>query len=103
MRLTPILVQTGTEVAHLVPPLKGTPCLDPGSLKFRAIATTASLPNVPTAAKDLRSFVANLFGEPIDRFSLIRLESPQTNLPERLPRPKAFQAFIEFQKNFDSN
>lgn len=91
----------GTEVAHLVRRLKERLRLNSGSKQFRAIATTASLPNTLSAAGDLLNFVSDLFGEPEECFSLIRIPSLQANLPTRQPTQKALQAFADFQKNFN--
>lgn len=91
----------GTEVAHLVRRLRERLGLEPGSSQFRAIATTASLPNTSGAEQDLRQFVSDLFGEPPDRFSLMQLASGQTNLPSRQARPEAMQAFAAFHRQFN--
>ena len=91
----------GTEVAHLVRRLKERLGLKSGSKQFRAIATTASLPNTPSAAGDLLKFVSDLFGEPEELFSLIRIPSPQANLAVRQPNQKTLKAFGDFQKNFE--
>lgn len=91
----------GTEVAHLVRRLKERLGLEAGSPKFRAIATTASLPNVETAQQDILNFVSDLFGEPQDRFTSIQIDSPQKGLPNRQPNQDAMQAFIHFQEKFD--
>jgi ATP-dependent helicase YprA (DUF1998 family) len=91
----------GTEVAHLVRRLKERLGLKSGSKQFRAIATTASLPSTDTAAGDILKFVSDLFGEPQESFTLIRLKSPQANLRERSPAHKALEAFSNFQINFD--
>src|SRR5271157_78033 len=91
----------GTEVAHLVRRLKERLGLEPSSPKFRAIATTASLPNEVGAADNLLSFVSDLFGEPSKRFTLVTISSPQLTLKERKPKLESLRAFGEFQKKFD--
>jgi ATP-dependent helicase YprA (DUF1998 family) len=91
----------GTEVAHLVRRLKERLGLEPGSSKFRAIATTASLPNEASAADNLLAFVSDLFGEPSNRFTLITIGSPQASLPEREAKQKSLKAFGKFQKKFE--
>ncbi len=91
----------GTEVAHLVRRLKERLGLQTGSRQFRAIATTASLPDTPSASGEILRFVSDLFGEPEECFSLIRIPSPQANLAERLPTPRALRAFGNFQTNFN--
>ena len=91
----------GTEVAHLIRRLKERLGIEPGSSKFRAIATTASLPNVPGVEQDLFDFAADLVGEPQERFSLIRLPSGQTQLATRKPKETSLHAFAAFHKEFD--
>src|SRR6266700_1744856 len=61
----------GTEVAYLVRRLKERLGLPSGSPQFRAIATTASVP--PGSDDQLIQFVADLFGEPESRFTLIHV------------------------------
>lgn len=91
----------GTEVAHLVRRLKERLGLESGSPQFRAIATTASLPNDPSAESKIRTFISDLFGEPEERFTLIQLKSPQANLAKRAPAVETLDAFSDFQTNFD--
>jgi ATP-dependent helicase YprA (DUF1998 family) len=91
----------GTEVAHLVRRLKERLGLEAGSAKFRAIATTASLPNVSDAEKELFRFISDLFDEPEHRFSLVRLPKNMNQLPNRTPSLKALQAFDRFHQAFD--
>lgn len=50
----------GTEVAHLVRRLKERLGMEAGSDRFRAIATSASIPDIPGADDDLRAFTADL-------------------------------------------
>ncbi len=59
----------GTEVAHLVRRLKERLGISPGSNKLRAIATSASIPNLKRAQGDILTFTSELFGEPQDSFS----------------------------------
>lgn len=90
---------TGTEVAHLVRRLKERLGIEPGSKKFRAIATTAS---VPAGANDqLLQFTSDLFGEPASRFTLVGVGSNAYVLPERRPSQRAFQSFAKFHETFD--
>ena len=91
----------GTEVAYLVRRLKERLGIEPVSNKFRAIATSASIPNIPGADDRLLKFTADLSGEPAHRFSLIRAASEATQLRERYPTPQALTAFAQFQKTFD--
>jgi hypothetical protein len=91
----------GTEVAHLVRRLKERLGLAPGSSKFRAIATTASLPNIADAEKELLSFISDLFGEPEHRFSLVQLPTNMNQLPKRRTSIKALSAFDRFHQAFD--
>lgn len=88
----------GTEVAHLVRRLKERLGIAPGSEKFRAIATTAS---VPEGADDrLRRFTSDLFGEPEDRFTLVQVRMPPPSA-ERTPRAETVDAFAAFHRGFD--
>lgn len=91
----------GTEVAHLVRRLKERIGIEPGSNKFRAIATTASLPNISGAEDDLFRFISDLFGEPENRFTLIKLPDDMNKLPERKPSLRALTAFDRFHQAFD--
>lgn len=91
----------GTEVAHLVRRLKERLGLEAGSSKFRAIATTASLPNVADAEKELFRFISDLFGEPEHRFTLVQLPTNMNQLPKRTPSLKALRAFDRFHQVFD--
>lgn len=62
----------GTEVAHLVRRLKERLGISSGSNGFRAIATSASIPDLHGAEKELTKFASDLFGEPHDSFTLIQ-------------------------------
>ena len=90
----------GTEVAHLVRRLKERLGLESGSDKFRAIATTASLPDDPNAKENLHNFMQDLTGEPKNRFTLITLPKSINELPERTPKEKSLKAFADFYGNF---
>lgn len=92
---------TGTEVAYLVRRLKERLGLEPNSDKFRAIATTASLPDTPSAETDLFQFISDLFGEPEERFTLIQLPKNLNELPDRTATEEALQAFDHFHQTFD--
>ena len=75
----------GTEVAHLVRRLKERLGIRPGSNKFRAIATSASIPDLQGAEADLLRFMSDLFGEPRDSFTLINAGIQDEELRERVP------------------
>ncbi|PKO02185.1 MAG: hypothetical protein CVU43_09195 [Chloroflexi bacterium HGW-Chloroflexi-5] len=91
----------GTEVAHLVRRLKERLGLDPGSPKFRAIATTASLPNAPGVENEIFSFISDLFAEPKEAFTLVRLPPGINQLPDRKPEIKNIKVFDHFYQTFD--
>ena len=90
----------GTEVAHLVRRLKDRLGLAPGSSRFRAIATSASIPSVVGAEGDLVRFMSDLFGEPQDSFTLISAgvldEQPTSRVPVQAP----LEAFARFHDEF---
>jgi ATP-dependent helicase YprA (DUF1998 family) len=88
----------GTEVAYLIRRLKEHLGLAPGSSQFRAIATTASVPE--GADEQLTGFVADLFGEPKDRFTLARVGDAAHVLPERHQTASALLAFQKFHQGF---
>lgn len=88
----------GTEVAYLVRRLKERLGLPSGSPQFRAIATTASVP--PGADDHLLQFVADLFGEPESRFTLIHVGAAAQVIPDRQESSRAFFAFEHFHQNF---
>ncbi|MGZ6366273.1 MAG: DEAD/DEAH box helicase, partial [Ktedonobacteraceae bacterium] len=88
----------GTEVAYLVRRLKERLGLPSGSPKFRAIATTASVP--PGADDQLLEFTSDLFGEPASRFKLIRIGNAAHVVPVRHPSEKALHAFERFHEKF---
>lgn len=91
----------GTEVAYLVRRLKERLGLSSGSHQFRAIATTASVPDMAGAEQSLYQFISDLFDEPTDRFSLIKAVATTSNLPARISSEKTFQAFSAFQREFE--
>lgn len=88
----------GTEVAYLVRRLKERLGIRPGSDKFRAIATTASVPE--GADEQLRRFTSDLFGEPEERFTLVQVRMPSPNA-DRTPSPATLSAYAAFQRSFD--
>lgn len=91
----------GTEVAHLIRRLKERLGLDVGSPKFRGIATSASVPNVPGSEDRLLRFTSDLFGEPADRFTFINVKGLNSDLPKRRPEKTRMDAFVSFHSNFD--
>jgi hypothetical protein len=88
----------GTEVAYLIRRLKERLGLASGSSQFRAIATTASVP--PGADDQLAAFVADLFGEPQESFTLVRVGSTADTIPERQRSEMALKAFQHFHQTF---
>src|SRR5579875_549153 len=88
----------GTEVAYLVRRLKERLGLPSGSPQFRAIATTASVP--VGADEQLLQFVADLFGEPQSRFTLIHVGAGANVVPERQATSRSLFAFERFQQTF---
>ena len=90
----------GTEVAHLVRRLKERLGIRPGSNKFRAIATSASIPNVPDAGGDLTTFTSALFGEPQDSFTLIHAGVIDEEPKRRDTDPRSLGAFAQFHDTF---
>ena len=91
----------GTEVAYLVRRLKERLGIPSGSTQFRGIATSASIPNIPGADDQLRRFTADLFGETAQRFSLVRVASHFSDLPEHHPSQQGLEAFSRFHRTFD--
>src|SRR5205085_2534367 len=71
------------------------------SVQFRGIATSASIPNIPGADDQLRSFTADLFGEPAQRFSLVRVASDLSYLQKHSPNHQGVEAFSQFHRTFD--
>lgn len=90
----------GTEVAHLVRRLKERLGIESGSPKFRAIATTASLPGNPNAQGKLLRFASDLFGTSPDAFSLVQLAEDRTNGAKRTPKEGSLRAFDRFHSTF---
>jgi ATP-dependent helicase YprA (DUF1998 family) len=90
----------GTEVAYLVRRLKERLGINPGSDQFRAIATTASVPEVTGADTTLRQFTSDLFGEDSEQFTLIRATSTQPTAPAR-PSEHLQVAFARFYEHFN--
>lgn len=89
----------GTEVAHLIKRLKVRLGIENGDPRFRAIATTASVPE----GKDdeLLRFVSQLFGEPEDRFTLVGMAQRPARPDTRDDVPQAMSAYARFGKDFD--
>ena len=90
----------GTEVAHLVRRLKERVGLRTDSSQFRAIATTASLPELPDADARLLDFVSDLFGTPRSSFTLVRLP-PRQQLPVVEAAADEMGAWGRFHDGFD--
>ena len=90
----------GTEVAHLVRRLKERLGIGPGSNKFRAIATSASIPNVRGAEGDLVRFTSDLFGEPGDSFTLMHAGVSDEKPLSRDTDVKSMEAFAQFHDTF---
>ena len=90
----------GTEVAHLVRRLKERLGIRPGSNKFRAIATSASIPNVQGAEGDLLQFVSELFGEPQETFTLIHAGVQDEKSTKRNTDSLSLEAFAQFHDTF---
>ena len=90
----------GTEVAHLIRRLKDRLGIKPGSGKFQAIATSASIPDSSAAEQQVKDFVADLFGEQKSRFSIIRVEAPP-QLASRSATKDQAVAFAHFHEGFD--
>ena len=90
----------GTEVAHLVRRLKERLGIRPGSNKFRAIATSASIPNVQGAESDLLRFTSELFGEPQHTFTLIRAGVQDEKAEKRDADSRSLGAFAQFHETF---
>ena len=90
----------GTEVAHLVRRLKERLGIRSGSNKFRAIATSASIPNVQGAEGDLTTFTSDLFGEPQDSFTLIHAGVSDEVPNSRDTDSRSLGAFAGFHDRF---
>ena len=91
----------GTEVAHLVRRLKERLGIRPGSNKFCAIATSASIPNVQGAEGDLLKFMSELFGEPQDTFTLIHAGvQDEKSTGAEAQDSLSLEAFAQFHDTF---
>lgn len=90
----------GTEVAHLVRRLKERLGIESGSSKFRAIATSASIPAVRGAEGTLAKFASDLFGEPLDSFTLVQAGIADEDAPPRDVPPRSLAAFANFSDVF---
>ena len=93
----------GTEVAHLTRRLKERLGIETGSGKFRAIATSASIPAGEGAAGGMVKFASDLFGEPADSFKPISAGIADKPAGERTADARAFAAFGDFQDAFAQN
>ena len=85
----------GTEVACLVRRLKERLGLSPGSSQFQAIATSTSVPATGQAdeADRLVGFAADLFGEPLDSFTLIHAGVADQSPGARKSTARSFSGF----------
>lgn len=92
----------GIEVAHLVRRLKERLGIQEGDGRFRAIATSASIPEVDGAGSELRTFVSDLFGEPPRSFSLIRVDRQPVPSPRTDSSSERGAAFRRFHVGFSS-
>ena len=90
----------GTEVSHLVRRLKERLGIRPGSGKFQAIATSASIPSLEAAGRDLTKFTSELFGEPQDEFTLIHAGVSDKEPGERNADSRSLRAFAQFHDAF---
>ncbi len=93
----------GTEVAHLVRRLKERLGISPDSGKFRAIATSASIPSAAGAEKQLTQFTSDLFGEPADSFTVINASTSDGSPGIHNPDHRTLEAFSEFHDAFDQS
>ena len=93
----------GTEVAHLVRRLKERLGIRAGTNKFRAIATSASIPEQAGASDELLQFVSNLCGEPLNSFSLIHAGITETLPRERAASLETMEAFAAFHDSFSTS
>ena len=90
----------GTEVAHLVRRLKERLGIRPDSSKFRAIATSASIPNAQGAKGALTAFTSDLFGEPQESFTLIHAGVSDEEPDERDMHSRSLGPFAQFHDTF---
>jgi len=91
----------GTEVAHLVRRLRERLGVAGDPERFRAIATSASIPNDPAAESHLLSFASDLFDVNRKDFSVLRVPS-RSGIPPSAPSELSHaSAFAEFHRSFD--
>lgn len=90
----------GTEVAHLVRRLKERLGIRPGSDKFRAIATSASIPNEKDARDELGRFISDLFGEPQNTFTVVHAGVSDFLPEDRRTNSRSLEAFAQFHDDF---
>ena len=93
----------GTEVAHLVRRLKERVGIGPDSGKFRAIATSASIPAASGSETAMAKFTSDLFGEQQDSFTVIQAGIADEKPGERAASKSRFFSFRDFHRNFDIN
>lgn len=90
----------GTEIAHLIRRLKDRLGLAPDDPRFHCVATSASLPASPAARGRIRSFAADLFGQPESEFEVITAEFDNA-VPPLQPQLADLEAYAEFSRGFD--
>lgn len=90
----------GTEVAHLVRRLRERLGIADRPDKFRAIATSASVPNAEGATNQILDFASSLFGAEQDSFSLIRIDQPPPAAPATTNEAQ-LDAWVRFHRSFD--
>ena len=90
----------GTEVAYLIRRLFER--LGVGPEQVRCVATSATFGGGDEAAERVRGFAADLFGQPAERFSVVRDETVgvSQDLPD--PTPEELTAFADFQKKIST-
>ena len=91
----------GTEIAYLIRRLKERLGISEGSGRFRAIATSASIPSTSGAEGELLKFTSDLFAEPSDSFTLIQAGTSDISLQPRQPEPESLRAFARFHNAFN--
>jgi ATP-dependent helicase YprA (DUF1998 family) len=90
----------GTEVAHLVRRLKERLGIADRPGKFRAIATSASVPNVEGGTDQIVGFASSLFGVNPDAFSVVRIDAPQTSTPAETDQAE-LDSWVRFHRAFN--
>ncbi len=91
----------GAEVAYLVRRLKERLGIKSGDGKFRAIATSASIPTNQTGGDELlKRFSADLFGEPPETFSLIQAGIDRNEVTHPFTDAAIVKAFGDFHDSF---